>query len=104
MRLLLTLGLMAIGTLSIALVPGYATLGWLAPLIVVAGRDLKIPAPGDGKKSAADRELAIQQIVSRAVVSTEIVDIMKAAGLESPDISRPVSRRSARHRKEEPRY
>src|SRR5205085_9624785 len=29
---------------------------------------------GDGKKSAADRELAIQQIVSRAVVSTEIVD------------------------------
>ena len=43
--------------------------------------------PGDGKKSAAERELAIQQIVSRAVVSTEIVDIMKAAGLESPDIS-----------------
>jgi type I restriction enzyme R subunit len=39
--------------------------------------------PGDGKKSAADRELAIQQIVSRAVVSTEIVDIMKAAGLAS---------------------
>ena len=43
--------------------------------------------PGDGKRSAADRELAIQQIVSRAVVSTEIVDIMKAAGLKSPDIS-----------------
>ena len=43
--------------------------------------------PGDGKKSAAERELAIQQIVSRAVVSTEIVDIMKAAGLETPDIS-----------------
>jgi type I restriction enzyme R subunit len=44
-------------------------------------------APGDGKRSAADRELAIQQIVSRAVVSTEIVDIMRAAGLQSPDIS-----------------
>ena len=43
--------------------------------------------PGDGKRSAADRELAIQQIVSRAVVSTEIVDIMKAAGIEAPDIS-----------------
>ena len=43
--------------------------------------------PGDGKRSTADRELAIQQIVSRAVVSTEIVDIMKAAGLASPDIS-----------------
>lgn len=37
--------------------------------------------------SAQDRELAIQQIVSRAVVSTEIVDILKAAGLRSPDIS-----------------
>jgi type I restriction enzyme R subunit len=43
--------------------------------------------PSDGKRSTAARELAIQQIVSRAVVSTEIVDIMKAAGLESPDIS-----------------
>ena len=42
--------------------------------------------PGDGR-SPAERELAIQQIVSRAVVSTEIVDIMKAAGIESPDIS-----------------
>ena len=34
-----------------------------------------------------ERELAIQQIVSRAVVSTEIVDILKAAGIQSPDIS-----------------
>ena len=33
------------------------------------------------------RELAIQQIVSRAVVSTEIVDILAAAGIKSPDIS-----------------
>jgi type I restriction enzyme, R subunit len=38
-------------------------------------------------RSAADRELAIQQIVSRAVVSTEIVDIMAAAGFDRPDIS-----------------
>jgi type I restriction enzyme, R subunit len=38
-------------------------------------------------RSAADCELAIQQIVSRAVVSTEIVDIMAAAGLDRPDIS-----------------
>jgi MHS family citrate/tricarballylate:H+ symporter-like MFS transporter len=36
--LLLTLGLMAVGTLSIALVPGYATLGAAAPVIVVIGR------------------------------------------------------------------
>ena len=33
------------------------------------------------------REIAIQQIVSRAVVSTEIVDILTAAGVKSPDIS-----------------
>ena len=43
-------------------------------------------APGSGK-SSAERELAVQQIVSRAVVSTEIVDILNAAGLETPDIS-----------------
>src|SRR4051795_50763 len=40
-----------------------------------------------GQKSAAERELAIQQIVSRDVVSTEIIDIMKAAGFDTPDIS-----------------
>ncbi|MFN7835230.1 MAG: type I restriction endonuclease subunit R [Burkholderiaceae bacterium] len=34
-----------------------------------------------------ERDLAIQQIVSRAVVSTEIVDILTAAGIKSPDIS-----------------
>lgn len=34
-----------------------------------------------------DRELAIQQIVSRAIISTEIVDILTAAGIKSPDIS-----------------
>ena len=43
-------------------------------------------APGAGK-SSAERDLAVQQIVSRAVVSTEIVDILKAAGMETPDIS-----------------
>nr|WP_314899664.1 type I restriction endonuclease subunit R [uncultured Deefgea sp.] len=34
-----------------------------------------------------ERELAIQQIVSRAVVSNEIVDILAAAGIKCPDIS-----------------
>jgi type I restriction enzyme R subunit len=34
-----------------------------------------------------ERDLAIQQIVSRAVFPTEIVDILQAAGLKSPDIS-----------------
>lgn len=36
--LLLTLGLMALGILMIAFVPGYASWGWFAPLIVVLGR------------------------------------------------------------------
>ncbi|TNV90829.1 DEAD/DEAH box helicase [Xylella fastidiosa] len=37
--------------------------------------------------SEPQRDLAIQQIVSRAVVSTEIVDILAASGINSPDIS-----------------
>ena len=41
-------------------------------------------APGPGRP---DRDLAVQQIVSRAVVSTEIVDILAAAGIQTPDIS-----------------
>ena len=36
--LLLTLALMAVGTLSIGCLPGYRTLGLFAPLLVVAGR------------------------------------------------------------------
>ena len=39
--LLLTLGLMAIGTLTIALVPGYATLGVAAPILILLGRLLQ---------------------------------------------------------------
>jgi MFS family permease len=36
--LIVTLALMSVGTLSVALVPGYATLGLLAPSLVVGGR------------------------------------------------------------------
>jgi len=39
--LMLTLGLMSLGTLSIAVTPGYAAIGLLAPLLVVAGRLLQ---------------------------------------------------------------
>ena len=39
--LLLTLGLMSLGILSIAFVPGYATIGLLAPLLVLTGRLLQ---------------------------------------------------------------
>ena len=43
-------------------------------------------ADGAGK-TTADREFAIQQILDRAIVSTEIVDILAAAGITTPDIS-----------------
>src|ERR1700688_2592627 len=36
--LLVTLGLMSVGTLTIALVPGYETIGLFAPIVVVQGR------------------------------------------------------------------
>jgi MFS family permease len=39
--LLLTLGLMSLGILSIACVPGYASIGLLAPLLVLSGRLLQ---------------------------------------------------------------
>jgi metabolite-proton symporter len=39
--LILTLGLMSFGTISIALTPGFATIGLLAPLLVVIGRLLQ---------------------------------------------------------------
>ena len=39
--LMLTFGLMSLGTLSIACVPGYAVIGIAAPLLVVAGRLLQ---------------------------------------------------------------
>ena len=39
--LLLTLSLMSVGIISIACVPGYATIGLLAPLLVVTGRLLQ---------------------------------------------------------------
>ena len=46
-----------------------------------------VKAADTSGRSAADRNLAIRQIVNGAVASTEIVDILSAAGLSSPDIS-----------------
>ena len=40
-----------------------------------------------GAKRDADREMAIRQLVSRAVISTGIVDILEAAGLQTQEIS-----------------
>jgi type I restriction enzyme, R subunit len=39
------------------------------------------------KKKTQDIDLAVQQIISRAVISTEIVDILQAAGIQSHDLS-----------------
>lgn len=44
------------------------------------------PAPGSGQ-SSQERDFAVRQLVSRAVISTEIVDILKVAGITAPDIS-----------------
>jgi type I restriction enzyme R subunit len=38
-------------------------------------------------QNASNRDFAIQQILDRAVISTEIVDILAAAGITTPDIS-----------------
>lgn len=40
-----------------------------------------------GKISEKDRAFAVQQLVDRAVASSEIIDILQAAGLQAPDIS-----------------
>lgn len=40
-----------------------------------------------GKSSKQNLDFAVQQIVSRAVQSTEIVDILAAAGIKTPDLS-----------------
>lgn len=40
-----------------------------------------------GAISATDRTFAVQQLIDRAVASTEIIDVLRAAGIESPDIS-----------------
>lgn len=42
---------------------------------------------GGGSGSASDRDFAVQQLIDKSVVSTEIVDILRAAGLTTPDIS-----------------
>lgn len=39
------------------------------------------------KKSARDADFAIEQLVNRAVGSTEVVDILEACGFDRPDIS-----------------
>lgn len=40
-----------------------------------------------GAISQENRAFAVQQLIDRAVASTEIIDVLRAAGMESPDIS-----------------
>ena len=40
-----------------------------------------------GKISTADRTFAVQQLIDRAIASSEIVDVLKVAGIDTPDIS-----------------
>lgn len=47
----------------------------------------KMDASSRKGKSAEDTELAIAQLLNRAVASTEVVDILEAAGIDKPDIS-----------------
>ena len=42
---------------------------------------------GGGGGTTKDRDFAVQQLIDKSVVSTEIVDILRAAGLTTPDIS-----------------
>jgi type I restriction enzyme, R subunit len=52
-----------------------------------AVRSALVKAQDKGGRAGADREFAIAQLVNRALVSTEIADILQAAGLKTPDIS-----------------
>ncbi|WP_062784826.1 type I restriction endonuclease subunit R [Novosphingobium capsulatum] len=45
-----------------------------------------VKSSGTGK-TEQEREFAVQQLIDRSVVTTEIIDILQAAGLTSPDIS-----------------
>jgi len=99
--LLLTLSLMAAGTFSIACTPGYATLGLLAPLLVLAGRLLQglsagvelggvsvylseIATPGH-KGLYVSWQSASQQI---AVMFAALLGLILSANLSAGDMTR----------------
>jgi type I restriction enzyme R subunit len=50
-------------------------------------RACMVKSTATGKLSAADKALAVQQLIDRAISSAEIIDILQAAGMQSPDIS-----------------
>lgn len=52
-----------------------------------AVRAALVKTTATGKMSDKAKSLAVEQLLNQAVANAEIVDILKAAGLESPDIS-----------------
>lgn len=52
-----------------------------------AVRAALIKTEASGKFSARDRAFAVEQLINQSVANAEIVDILKAAGMKSPDIS-----------------
>ncbi len=50
-------------------------------------RACMVKSTATGKLSAADKALAVQQLIDRAISSAGIMDILQAAGMQSPDIS-----------------
>lgn len=49
-------------------------------------KEVNVPKPGQ-KKAGTDRELAVRQLVSRAILPGGVVDLFQAAGLEKPNIA-----------------
>ncbi len=52
-----------------------------------AVRAALVKTTATGGISARDRAFAVEQLINQAVASAEIVDILKAAGMKSPDLS-----------------
>lgn len=47
----------------------------------------KVGADGGGQGRDGSSDLALQQLINQAVISTEVVDILEACGFDRPDIS-----------------
>lgn len=48
---------------------------------------MKLIAPKSGKKTSAQMDAQLQQLVSQSIISEDVVDIYDSLGLENPDIS-----------------
>lgn len=53
----------------------------------MAVRSMFVKTEGGGARTPGDLDAALQQLVSRALVSDEVVDIFAVAGLKKPDVS-----------------